>query len=120
MNYHYRNWVVCDKLTESVKFGVFSGAKKIGIEKQFNKGDKFRFRELFHEDHVIPVSLILKEMIDNTPAKYEDIENLLNKMHVCVILKEEDRELGRTKGRTLDFKKTIDTLYKENDIVLLP
>ena len=117
-DYHYRNLVTCDKLTEPVSLCVFSGAEKNGKPKEFKKGDKFIFRELFHEDHVIPVSLILKELAINTPVNYADIENVLNKMHLCVVLKKEDKKLGRTAGRTLSFKDTIDNVYKKNNIIL--
>lgn len=117
-DYHYRNWVTCDNLKDPVTLCLFNGANKNGDPKEFKNGDKFMFRQLFHEDHVIPVSLIFKELVMNTQLNYSDIENLLNKMHLCVILKNEDKILGRTAGRTLSFEETIENVYKKNNIIL--
>ena len=41
------------------------------------------------------------------------------KMHIYYLLKEEDRRIPTTKGRSLDFEKIIDTIYKPAGISLV-
>ena len=41
-------------------------------------------------------------------------------MHMCILLKEEDRSIGRTRGRTLNFKANVVNVYKENAIDIMP
>jgi hypothetical protein len=75
---------------------------------------------MFHEDHVIPVSMIFAELKKSTDIKSDKIKCILDKMHLCIILKEEDRKIGRTKGRSMDFDKTISHVYKEAEICIAP
>lgn len=117
-NYHYRDLVVCDNLSGPVQHALFNGSNSKGKLTTLTKGFKFHFREMFHEDHVIPVSMILDEMVKMNPVNYASVVNLLNRMHICVILKKEDRRIGRTKGRTTDFRETIKKVYEKECIFL--
>lgn len=76
------------------------------------------FREMFHEDHVIPVSLIKEKLVDLNPMNEKEIKELLEKMHICVILKDEDRKISRTKDRPFDFEETINDIYSDAGIYL--
>ena len=73
---------------------------------------------MFHEDHIIPVSLILKELTGMQNPQAESVEQCLNSMHICVLLKEEDRELSRTKNRTLSFEENVEKVYGASEITL--
>lgn len=117
-NYHYRDVVKCDNLKQPWNTDLFQGANKEGDEREIFPNDSFLFNELFHEDHVIPVSLILEEIVKLKKINYKSIKEVLDKMHICVILKEEDRKLGRTKGRNIDFNKTIVDVYNKNGVEL--
>ena len=57
--YHYRDNVKCDCLSVPKKYNVYKGASKLGVTRTLNRGSVIQFREMFHEDHVIPVSLII-------------------------------------------------------------
>ena len=118
MNYHYTDTVICDKLSKTSEYDIYKGASKKGISVPFSKGSKFQFRQMFHEDHVVPVSMILNEML-GIPANKYIIENLLNRMHICILLKEEDRRIPKIKGRSLDYKEVIDNIYKPAGINLV-
>lgn len=117
MKKHYKDKVVCDKLTSPVKYELYNGANKTGSSTEITKKG-FEFREMFHEDHVIPVSMIFDEMVKMPVVDKRSIENLLNGMHMCVLLKEEDRIIGKTRGRSLDFDKTIEDVYTRHGISL--
>ena len=99
-----------------VKF--YKGAEKEGKLRKIIKGSHFEFRKVFHEDHVIPVSLIMKKLVELNPNNEKEIKELLEKMHICVILKDEDRIISTTKGRTLDFEETIKNVYNIAGIFL--
>lgn len=116
-DYHYRNKVTCNP-SKPLCVKLYTGAKKEGNEVEITKERSFFFREMFHEDHVIPVSLIKEKLVELNPNNEKEIKELLEKMHICVILKDEDRKLSRTKGRSLDFEKTINDIYSDAGIYL--
>ena len=118
LDYHYLETVVCDKLSKTITCKSYKGASKTGDPLSLSKNSKFIFRQVFHEDHVIPVSLIWEEMRDK-PMDKQSLKKLLGKMHICYLLKEEDRRIPTTKGRSLDFEKIIDTIYKPAGISLV-
>ena len=116
---HYRDRITCDKLNGSINCSKYKGAYGTGNPTTLTTNSTFLFREMFHEDHVIPVSVILDKMSQCSNVNKTSIKCLLDKMYLCVILKEEDRRIGRTKGRNNDdFQTIIDTVYKNNGITL--
>ena len=116
-DYHYRNKVTCYP-SKPMCFEFYNGAKKKGESRTITKGSHFLFREMFHEDHVIPVSLIKEKLVDLNPINEKEIKEWLEKMHICVILKEEDRKISRTKVRSFDFEETIINVYNKAGIFL--
>lgn len=118
-NYHYRDKVVCDKLVTPIDCPLYNGASAQGIPTTLTKDSTFLFRQMFHEDHIVPASLILKELIEFSVVNKQDIEDTLNKMHICIILKEEDRRIGRTKGRTTDWQYNIKNIYNKERIYII-
>lgn len=118
-DFHYRDTVVCDNLKTTKPYLLFNGAHSNGVQTSLSKNSKFIFRQMFHEDHVIPVSMILEDLLQLQIINRHSIENSLNIMHLCIILKEEDRKIGRTRGRSLDYNKTIANVYIPNGIIIL-
>lgn len=109
-DYHYKMKVTCNP-SKPMRVKFYKGAEKEGKLRKIIKGSHFEFRKVFHEDHVIPVSLIMKKLVKLNPNNEKEIKELLEKMHICVILKEEDRIIRTTKGRSLDFEETIKNVY---------
>lgn len=118
MDYHYIETVVCDKLSKPIICKSYKGASKTGDFLSLSKNSKFVFRQIFHEDHIVPVSLIWEAIRDN-PMDKQSLKKLLDKMHICYLLKEEDRRIPTTKGRSLDFQETIDNIYTPAGIRLV-
>lgn len=118
MKYHYRDIVECDIASGTIKCNSYKGASKTGKNLFLSRGSKFVFREIFHEDHIVPVSLIWETMRDN-PMTKQSLKTLLDKMHICFLLKEEDRRIPTTKGRVLDYQKTINDTYTPAGIKLV-
>lgn len=118
-DFTYDEVVTCNVLQTSVTYNFYKGSQKNGTPTQINPGDRFRFNNMFHVDHVIPVSLILNELIGLTAPYAQQVKNTLDKMHLCYILKDEDRKLGRIKGRTTDFQQTIKKIYNPQNVYIL-
>lgn len=111
-NFWYREMVKCDVLEgEEILHRYIGSSSKSKNLLILHRDSVFCFRKVFHVDHVVPVSLILEELVKLDCCTTEKIQAILDKMHVCRILKSEDRRLGRKRGRTLDFEETIRNVY---------
>jgi hypothetical protein len=97
---------------------LYKGASKTPVQTTLNKNDKFNFRQMFHEDHVIPVSIIIDELKNLKVVNATTVTSKLDQMHQCIILKEEDRNISRTKGRNLIFQQTINNVYAPAGIII--
>lgn len=120
-NFWYREAVKCDRLEGEKILPRYVGSKsEPEVDKPIilHHDSTFCFRDVFHGDHVVPVSLILDELVKLDCITIENVQAILDKMHVCRILKSEDRQLGRTHGRTLDFEETIRNVYLAKNVEL--
>ncbi len=89
-------------------------------------GDCFRFRQVFHVEHIVPIGVILKQLLELDLSEekdevYKKLDSILNKIYVCYITKEEDRELNRhakTK-RSDDYIEVINGVYKDAKIEVI-
>lgn len=119
-DFHYKDVVVCDKLNGSAtcEVEVYKGSSKTWVKRVLKNSERFFFREVFHEDHVVPVAFIIDDLLRLNVLDKKSVENVLDKIHVCVLLKKEDRKVGRTKGRTDEYSYVIDNVYKPNGIII--
>lgn len=117
-DFHYRDIVKCDNLNTEETVNTYKGSSREVTKRVLKQNDQFVFRDLFHEDHVIPVSFILKDLINLSIIDEESIKQCLEKMHICVLLKEEDRKIGRTRNRDNDYDQIICNVYNKAGIQL--
>ncbi len=115
-DYHYQDRVNCDNLKNEKMVNTCKGSSRQITQITLKPNGHFVFRDLFHEDHVIPVSLIMEKLLNLSDINEVSIKNCLNKMHICVLLKEEDRKIGRTRGRSLDYGQVIRDVYNKAGI----
>lgn len=120
MKYHYKQMVDCkNHSTNVVELHLYTGNNRKTFKTIILKlGDKykFEFRQVFHEEHVIPVQAIVDHLVqqDVNTLNAESIKELLDeKLHICVILKDEDGRLPKTKRESFDYQTIIDTVYKD-------
>lgn len=90
------------------------------------EGDYFRFRQVFHIEHIVPISVILEQLIsldlsEDLDVVYSKIEAILDKIYVCYITKEEDRKLNKRAktNRPDDYRKVIEGVYKDAGIEVI-
>ena len=98
-NFDYKQSFICDRLKQSITCKMYKGSQKDGQNVQINPNDKVCFNDMFHVDHIVPVKLIMDELLR--------------------MLKEEDRLLGRTAGRTLCYNNNINNIYKKRGICVI-
>lgn len=118
-NFDYKQSFKCDQLKQSITCKMYKGSQKNGQNVQIHPNDKVCFNDMFHVDHIVPVKLIMDELLKLTQINSQNVSNILQKMYLCRMLKEEDRLLGRTAGRTLCYKNNIINIYNANNIFVI-
>ena len=117
-NYNYQDQVSCN-LSKTVVVDEYVGASKIPKKPQTELiGDcEFKFKNVFHDEHIVPINDILEELfkIPKEQLSHDIISEYLDKIHVCRILKSEDRKIHPkyNRGRDLDFKRIYEEIYKK-------
>lgn len=84
------------------------------------KGDWFHYREVFHDEHMITVKDIIGELLSLQDLNIENVANVLDKMYVCRMTKEEDRRITLESHRGLDLNKVINEIYRPRGIEVVP
>ena len=105
----YRNKVICkDGVDEELK--TYKGASKVGVMTRIN--NYFIYNDIFHDDHIIPINVIIDELCQLNTLDYNSVEKVLDKIYICKMLKEEDRDIINKYRRSSDVKDVIEKDYK--------
>lgn len=91
-NYKYQSKVTMTN-SERLEVITFKGNSNNKIPKPLEKGGSFAYREVFHDEHIIPINVIIKELDKLTSPTYESVVDIISKIHICRILKSEDRDI---------------------------
>ena len=118
-NYTYRDKVTKDVEGEVVIEKFRGGEGKSYATTTIKCGDYFVFKDVFTDEHIVTVSNIIGELLNLPEYNYEAIENVLNKIHVCKMLKSEDRSIKRKRNRSTDYREVVVSVYKDAGIKLL-
>lgn len=102
---------------------LYKGAEKTPFYKRVHKeGETFQYRQVFHDEHIIPIADIIEKLIDLDDLSYENVRNILNNIYMCRILKCENIRLnnGNRNKREWSVRKTIEEIYKgKHDIEIV-
>lgn len=107
-----------------VKVKWYKGAHGRPFEKsEVFLGDRwgsFIFRNAFHIEHIIPIERFVDRLVkvdlgQDVEKVYRDVEDILDGIYVCFMLKEEDRKLPRTR-RPDTLEEVLEKTYKEAGI----
>jgi hypothetical protein len=114
--FFYRMQVI-NKSDEAVSVSLYKGAssKPYEANKLLKPKESFLLREVFHDDHIIPITHVIEKLLTITEPNRETVLDVLKDVGVCRMLKGEDRKVTRTK-RTYDEKFIIENLYYETGI----
>lgn len=119
-NYHYTDKVFCNNEIP-IEVKLFKGNSNHFESAIMKKGSSFNFNSIFHEEHIIPISVIMQQLCNLQELNYTNIVEILNKISICRILKEEDKDLNANhtkKNRPCDVQKVVSEIYKRAGIEL--
>lgn len=95
----------------------YKGASKTPYEiGEVKQGDTVIFNDVFTDEHVVPIKVIIKELIALPTLDYESVREVLSKMYICKVLKKEDHAIKKKSNRSLDYKEVIKTDYLSEGI----
>lgn len=117
-DFYYNEVIVCEK-ANGVKVKKYTGNKKEFREDSINAGGKIHFNDVFHLDHIVPISRIVKQLKELPDDKLtnENINEILSKIYICRMTKEEDRRIKEKSRRNGDYR-VIYNMYKRYDIII--
>ena len=116
-NFYYREKVVAK--FDGAIINEFKGADKFPYRTRTLKaGDSFIYNDVFHQEHLIPIKVIIDELIalDDEELDYEHVNDILSKMYICRILKTEDRKIDSKYNRSSNKNDVISNVYKKAGI----
>lgn len=123
-DYYYREVLTAGK--EGAKIYEYKGSNKnpnSDSPRELKKGASFVFRDVFHVEHVVPISMIikrLKELEKNNQLTDDAINETLELIYVCRMTKQEDRGIKQKSKRFLDVDRVLNEVYKnkENKLII--
>lgn len=120
-NYYYTKGVPVQRETI---LNLYKGAEKEPSQKDivFEVGQKFAYRQVFHDEHVIPIDTIINKLCELENANYENVQKVLDNIYMCRMLKSENIKLnnGNKRKRKENVIDTIEDIYiKKNDIQIV-
>ncbi len=116
-HYSYRQIVKC-RSTAPVQIQEYRGNERMPkIGRSIESGETFVFRDVFHDEHMVPVSKIVQALISLPSVNYESVSVVLSHLCTCRILKTEDRNLYPKYHRSLSWQAAWQ-LYTQQGIVV--
>ncbi|MBQ0102546.1 MAG: hypothetical protein KBT31_07130 [Firmicutes bacterium] len=125
--FRYEETFKCDKLSKSMNVNTCVGNGKTIVPKNISPNAKIKFNSIFITEHIVPVSFIIDKLFDlgsNPNPTY--VEDILNAIHVAIILKSENAKLPNkriiTSTNSPDdwWRKVDNNYYLPNNIKLKP
>lgn len=81
-------------------------------------GKDFIFRDVFHDEHIIPIAVIIEELLNLKDSEItpEKVAEIIDKICICRITKEEDRKIKPRYKRSPNLSEAYETAYKPNEV----
>lgn len=118
-DYWYTKCVRCDgpafENGKAQTLALYKGNSNKPELKCFSKGDKFSYREIFHDEHIIPIASIIEDLKNLKDLSYDSVKNVLDNICVCRILKSEDRSIKNKNARFKCLIKTYEESYLQTN-----
>jgi hypothetical protein len=117
-DYHYQDAVTYEG-DEPITLQRYTGNGNAHKKKSLQHGDTFHYREIFHDDHVVPLKVIIEDLCALPTLDYQSVLNVLDKIYICRMMKEEGRGLHNKTQRCDDYLTIINGLYKEKGLEVI-
>ncbi len=97
-----------------VEINMYFGAKKDGKQTLIKQGQKVIWNNIFHDEHTIPINVIIKELCSLETLNYANVSKVLDKIYICKMLKEEDRNIKEKSNRASNIIEVVEKVYYPN------
>lgn len=114
--YNYQDKVPVTEGNQKTIVNKYSGASKNALVESIGKD--FIFRDVFHDEHIIPIAVIIEELLKLKDSEItpEKVAKIIDKICICRITKEEDRKITPRYKRSSDLSEAYETAYKPNQV----
>ena len=112
-NYYYQKHVLCEN-NNPVIVKCFKSNSNNFAKKELVNGNKFVYKDVFHDEHMIPIDIIIKKLCEfylSGQLNYNNVEQTINNIYICKMLKEEDRNIKIKYNRPFELDKVIQNIY---------
>ena len=112
-NYYYQKHVLCEN-NNPVIVKCFKSNSNNFAKKELVNGNKFVYKDVFHDEHMIPIDIIIKKLCEfylSGQLNYNNVEQTINNIYICKMLKEEDRNIKIKYNRPFELEKVIQNIY---------
>ena len=118
MEFWYTMPVPCDR-ANGIKVDLYRGGEKKPYKDQIvKKNGTIIYREVFHDEHIVPVVVIVNELCALKEPTRENVKRILDKIYMCKLLKEEDRRILHRSNRPSDYRAAIVDSYTPQGITI--
>ena len=95
----------------SIEVETYKGASKSPERRILDKGDYFNFRQVFHDEHIVSMKMIIDKLVNLEEPNYENVMEILRNISICRMLKSEDRKINEKYKRPFSTKSVIEEIY---------
>ena len=110
-DFEYDEMVKCDKINGSRVLDSYKGNENKPTEMTVEKDGKIKYNNVFHNEHVIPIKVIIQKLQECDLDDREKVKEILEKIHICRITKEEDKKLKPKSNRPCDYDDIVKGIY---------
>ena len=115
-DYFYQDRVKAKKDLFDLPYYIGNANEQSGTWNR-KKGQTFSYRSVFHDEHIVPVETIEKDLLKLENPTSEEVKDILSKIYVCKMLKEEDKKIPQKYNRgSDDYLEIIKTCYQKIEI----
>ena len=118
-DYGYDETFICDMISDFRELPFYKGNENNPEMRTVTKDTKIKYNNVFHNEHVIPIKIIIRQLQACDLDDYDAVKKILNSIHICRITKEEDKKLKQKSNREGGFDDIVKGLYKNNGIELV-
>lgn len=114
----YRETITCNS-NQPVEVLKYKGnATKNFTTVKLSKGDHFTYREIFHNEHIVPVEKIITQLKELPNLNLKSVKQVIDRIYICRVLKCENAALQSKHKRDGDKDDIIKNLYNTHNIFI--
>ena len=94
---------------------MFLGSKIEGAQTSIKQKQKVVWNNIFHDEHTVPLNVIIKELCAIEELDYENVSRILDKIYICKMLKKEDRGIKQKSNRGSNVIEVVENDYTNTE-----